>query len=208
MKVLPQFADLVVPSREELSVLIQGFGAVGTHAAVMLTNEEPLTRITGISDYSGYLYDTDGLPIAELIEMQGRHGLVAYPYYCQNLSGDHQVSTTFANHSDDLLRESAFCLVPAAPIANYLDVDDTSNPTVTVDHMGDWKMIVEGANTYSPFKQKQAARRRMERSVYWQKGVLIATDFLVNSGGVIYAAQEQLIKPPPELLIPEEILGK
>jgi glutamate dehydrogenase (NAD(P)+) len=47
----------------------------------------------------------------------------------------------------------------------------------------------------------------MERSVYWQKGVLIATDFLVNSGGVIYAAQERLLKPPDHLQIPLEMLG-
>ena len=47
----------------------------------------------------------------------------------------------------------------------------------------------------------------MERTVYWQKGVLIATDFLVNSGGVIFAAQEHLIKAPDQLKIPDEVLG-
>jgi len=47
----------------------------------------------------------------------------------------------------------------------------------------------------------------MERAVYWQRGVLIATDFLVNSGGVIYAAQEHLIKAPEHLKIPQEMLG-
>jgi valine dehydrogenase (NAD+) len=30
----------------------------------------------------------------------------------------------------------------------------------------------------------------MERMVYWQRGTLIATDFLVNSGGVIQVADE------------------
>jgi glutamate dehydrogenase (NAD(P)+) len=47
----------------------------------------------------------------------------------------------------------------------------------------------------------------MEREVYWQRGILIATDFLVNSGGVIYAAQEHLIKAPKELKIPKRMLG-
>ena len=79
-------------------------------------------------------------------------------------------------------------------MANYLDVEAASNPCMTVDRMGDWTLIVEGANTYSPAPERKAARRRMERTVYWQKGVLIATDFLVNSGGVIFAAQEQLIQ--------------
>jgi glutamate dehydrogenase (NAD(P)+) len=47
----------------------------------------------------------------------------------------------------------------------------------------------------------------MEQVVYRQKGVLIATDYLVNSGGVIFAAQEQILPTPPELHIPEAMLG-
>jgi glutamate dehydrogenase (NAD(P)+) len=78
---------------------------------------------------------------------------------------------------------------------------------MTVKRMGDWSMIVEGANTYSPDPQRRAARARMERVVYWQEGVVIASDFLVNSGGVIYAAQEHLIRTPDALRIPDELLG-
>jgi glutamate dehydrogenase (NAD(P)+) len=37
--------------------------------------------------------------------------------------------------------------------------------------------------------------------------VLIAKDFLVNSGGVIYAAHERMIPTPDDLLIPKDILG-
>jgi glutamate dehydrogenase (NAD(P)+) len=73
--------------------------------------------------------------------------------------------------------------------------------------MGDWQVIVEGANTYSPEPSRRAARLRMERSVYRERGVLIATDYLVNSGGVIYAAQEKLIRTPDHLRIPDEMLG-
>jgi len=47
----------------------------------------------------------------------------------------------------------------------------------------------------------------MERHVYRDKGVLIATDYLVNSGGVIYAAHERIIPTPDHLLIPRDILG-
>jgi glutamate dehydrogenase (NAD(P)+) len=47
----------------------------------------------------------------------------------------------------------------------------------------------------------------MERAVYRQRGVLIATDYLVNSGGVIFAAQEQLIKTPEHLSVPDTMLG-
>jgi len=47
----------------------------------------------------------------------------------------------------------------------------------------------------------------MERTVYRERGTLIATDYLVNSGGVIYAAQEHLIKTPAHLRIPNDMLG-
>jgi glutamate dehydrogenase (NAD(P)+) len=78
---------------------------------------------------------------------------------------------------------------------------------MTVDRMGRWRMIVEGANTYSPDPARKAARARMERAVYWQAGVLIATDYLVNSGGVIFAAQEYTIRTPEALRIPPAMLG-
>jgi glutamate dehydrogenase (NAD(P)+) len=68
-------------------------------------------------------------------------------------------------------------------------------------------MIVEGANTYSPDPKRKDARRRMERRVYQERGTLIATDFLVNSGGVIFAAHERSILTPAELRIPNELLG-
>jgi glutamate dehydrogenase (NAD(P)+) len=208
LKALPQFADLRPPGEEGLSVLIQGFGAVGAHAAKLLDEADYPARIVGVSDVSGYLYDEAGLPVSHLLEIQEREGLVAHPYYKAKLDGERFAPTKYANDCNDLLRESAYCLVPAAPIANYLDVDAASNPSMTVERMGKWTLIVEGANTYSPDPIRRACRSRMERAVYWQKGVLIATDFLVNSGGVIYAAQEQLIPAPDHLQIPAEFLGQ
>jgi glutamate dehydrogenase (NAD(P)+) len=207
LKVLPQFADIRLPDEEGFSVLIQGFGAVGTHVAKLLDEADYPAKVVGVSDVSGYLYDEDGLPVPELATMQAEEGTVAYPYYHQKLDGVRFAPTKYSNNSNDLLRESAYCLVPAAPIANYLDVDATSNPSMTVDRMGKWTMIVEGANTYSPDPARRACRCRMERTVYWQKGVLIATDFLVNSGGVIYAAQEKLIPAPEHLQFPAEFQG-
>jgi glutamate dehydrogenase (NAD(P)+) len=47
----------------------------------------------------------------------------------------------------------------------------------------------------------------MERAVYRHKGVMIANDYLVNSGGVIFAAQEHLIPTPAHLQIPAEFIG-
>jgi glutamate dehydrogenase (NAD(P)+) len=76
-----------------------------------------------------------------------------------------------------------------------------------VDRMGKWSVIIEGANTYSPDPNRKAARTRMEQIVYREKGVMIANDYLVNSGGVIFAAQEHIIKSPDHLQIPENMLG-
>jgi len=76
-----------------------------------------------------------------------------------------------------------------------------------VDQIGRWHVIIEGANTYSPDPERKAFRSRMERAVFRQMGVMIAPDYLVNSGGVIFAAQEQLIKTPEHLRFPDEIKG-
>jgi glutamate dehydrogenase/leucine dehydrogenase/CBS domain-containing protein len=211
LKVLPQFAKLRVPPHAEMTVLIQGFGAVGAHAARILCQGDPADapRVVGVSDENGYLYSQAGLPIGELLKYREEQGVITFPYFLDQLI-DVRVTnppTKFSNACNDLLRESAFCFVPAAPIANYLDVDAASNPSMTVDRMGKWAMIVEGANTYSPDPARKAARARMERAVYWQAGVLIATDYLVNSGGVIFAAQERMTKTPDGLRIPRAMLG-
>lgn len=209
LKVLPQFADLVVPENNRLTVLIQGFGSVGAHAARIFCERMPGVRVVGISDALGYLYDEDGLPSDQLFHMWQERGRVTRLYFNDVLLSDRWgVShTKYSSAPNDLLRESAFCLIPASPVANYLDVDASSGPAMTVDRMGKWAVIIEGANTYSPDRARRAARARTEREIYRQRGVLIATDYLVNSGGVIYAAQEHLIKTPGHLRIPGEILG-
>jgi glutamate dehydrogenase/leucine dehydrogenase/CBS domain-containing protein len=208
LKVLPQFANLQVPSVQNLTVLIQGFGAVGAHAARILLQRTPGVKVTGISDALGYLYDPDGLPIDRLFEDWQAHSLVTRPYFLAGIPAAQAASPVkYSSDPNDLLRESAFCLIPAAPIANYLDTEAASKPCITVDRRGQWAVIVEGANTYSPDPARKAARLRMERAVYRLGATLIATDYLVNSGGVIFAAQEHLIKTPASLRIPGEMLG-
>jgi glutamate dehydrogenase (NAD(P)+) len=146
--------------------------------------------------------------VTDLFQRWEEKGLVTRDFYHEKLASKHGPGgTKYSTDPDDLLRESAFCLIPAAPIAHYLDTDPITNPCMTVNHIGDWSVIVEGANTYSPDPDRQVLRSRMERAVYRGGGVLIATDYLVNSGGVIYAAQEHLIKTPGHLRIPEEMLG-
>jgi glutamate dehydrogenase (NAD(P)+) len=206
---LPQFEHLQVPEPQDLTVLIQGCGAVGAHAARFLCDWLPGAQVTGVSDENGYLYCQDGLPVNTIFEMWQECGPVSRQFFQDSLmdSGRGRPEIKYSNAPDDLLRESAFCLIPAAPVANYLDTDPGTQPSMLVEQMGRWNLIVEGANTYSPDPERKAARARMERAVYRQRGVLIATDYLVNSGGVIFAAQEQLIKTPDHLRFPDEILG-
>ena len=208
LRALNQFSGLQIPKAHDLTVIIQGFGAVGAHAARILCERIPGARIVGISDALGFLFDENGLPVDLLFKLWQEKGLVTQLYYREYLEpATRPIMHKYSNASNDLLRESAFCLIPAAPVANYLDVDSGSQPSITVEKMGRWSVIVEGANTYSPDPARKTARERLERVVYREKGVLIATDYLVNSGGVIFAAQERLIKTPVGLRIPDELLG-
>jgi glutamate dehydrogenase/leucine dehydrogenase/CBS domain-containing protein len=209
LHVLPQFSGISLPAENDLTALIQGFGAVGANAARALEQHIPNIRVIGISDITGYLYNPSGLPVNALFKVWQHKGAVAKNYFQDKLiklplANTH---TKYSSDPEDLLRESAFCFIPAAPIANYLDITDASNPSMTTDRMGRWGLIIEGANTYSPAPERKYARSRMEREVYRRRGTLIVTDYLVNSGGVIFAAQEQLIKTPDHLRIPDEILG-
>ncbi|MFX0007390.1 MAG: Glu/Leu/Phe/Val dehydrogenase dimerization domain-containing protein [Promethearchaeota archaeon] len=209
LRVLPQFAKLEIPEVESLTILIQGFGAVGAHAAHMLKERLPTAKVIGISDLEGYLYNESGLPIDELFTLWKENKLVTNLYFKnQILSEGYRHPTKFSTNANNLLLENAFCMIPAAPVFNYLCVRKSENPSMTVDRMGKWAVIIEGANTYSPDPNRKASRVRMEQIVYKEKGVMIANDYLVNSGGVIFAAQERILRTPDHLQIPEEFLGK
>jgi len=212
LKQLPQFKNMIIPKPSRMDVLIQGFGAVGAHVARVFHDYDPenCPIIKGISDENGYLLNSDGLPVKELFDMWKKFGAVTQKYFHDRfMHEDHPElkNMVFSNSPNNLLTESAFCLVPASPVFNYLDVDTTTNPSMTTGRMGTWQIIVEGANTYSPNLARKAERKRMERHVYRDKGVLIAADYLVNSGGVIYAAHERIVPTPDHLLIPGDILG-
>ncbi|MFX0037829.1 MAG: Glu/Leu/Phe/Val dehydrogenase dimerization domain-containing protein [Promethearchaeota archaeon] len=208
LRILHQFANLEIPNREDLKVLIQGFGAVGAHAARILKERLPVAKVVGISDLEGYLYNASGLPIEELFNLWKENKLVTNLYFkSQIISKGYKHPTKFSTNADNLLLENAFCFIPAAPIFNYLCVRSSENPSMTVDRMGKWSVIIEGANTYSPDPNRKAARIRMEQIVYREKGVMIANDYLVNSGGVIFAAQEHILRTPDHLQFPEEIIG-
>jgi glutamate dehydrogenase (NAD(P)+) len=209
LTVLAQFAALKVPAAAELTVTIQGFGAVGAHAGRLLRERLPEARVVGISDQDGYLFAPAGLPLEELYALWRQHGVVTGRFFQDRVfPGGRRHPVRYSSDADNLLRESAFCFIPASPAFNYLGVLPSEKCSMSVERMGVWSLIVEGANTYSPDPNRKAARTRMEQVVYRQKGVMIATDYLVNSGGVIFAAQEQVEPTPAGLRIPAEMLGR
>ncbi len=214
LRPLSQFRNVTAPSWKDVTVIVQGFGAVGANVARILWEEGGREgtgpKVIGVSDAAGYLYSASGLDVGLLLTIRGKNQIVSKPYFLAHpeILDSSEAILKFSSARDDLLRESAFALIPAAPQANYLDVDASSNPSMTIDKMGRWSLIIEGANTYSPAPRRKAARRRMERRVYQERGTLIAPDFLVNSGGVIFAAHERLIPTPEDLHIPADYLGK
>src|SRR6266508_5780738 len=58
-------------------VAIQGFGAVGRHAAVFLAERGAL--VVAVSDTSAAVYDPEGLDVAALVTFKGGHPLAEYP---------------------------------------------------------------------------------------------------------------------------------
>ncbi|MBF0442731.1 MAG: CBS domain-containing protein [Oligoflexales bacterium] len=215
LKVIPQFRNLVLPSGRDISVIVQGFGAVGAHTARLIRELFPQDRqpaLIGISDQGGSLYAPGGLPIDTLFGMWRDRKLVdnsVVRSFIKQMTDQNfwEGNYSFSSNCNELLREDAFCMIPAAPIPNYLGLDNSSNPSMTTDRMGSWRVIVEGANTYSPDPEKKLERNRLERLVYREKGILIVPDYLVNSGGVLYAAHELLIPTPTHLRFPDSIIG-
>jgi glutamate dehydrogenase (NAD(P)+) len=59
---------------EETSVIVQGFGNVGSNSAKLLW--EKGYRITGIGEYDGALYNPAGIDISELLEFKARTGSI------------------------------------------------------------------------------------------------------------------------------------
>jgi glutamate dehydrogenase/leucine dehydrogenase len=80
-------------------VAVQGFGAVGRHAALQL--EARGARVVCVSDSSGAVYDPDGLNLPELVDFTASHVIADY-------DGAKPIER------DDLLTIECDVLVPAA----------------------------------------------------------------------------------------------
>jgi glutamate dehydrogenase (NAD(P)+) len=85
---------------ESTTVIIQGFGNVGSNAAKLLW--EKGYKVIGIGEYDGALFNAGGIDISELLEHKARRGVI------------HGFAGAEAADKDDLLLRRCDILIPAA----------------------------------------------------------------------------------------------
>lgn len=121
---------------EELKVLIQGFGNVGSNVALLL--HEMGLKIVGISDAGGGLYNANGLDIQTLIDQKDSFGMVTsnYPNVMSN---------------EEFLVQPCDILVPAA-LENQITEENAADIKASI--------IVEAANgPTTPAAEEQLTAR-------------------------------------------------
>jgi glutamate dehydrogenase (NAD(P)+) len=141
-------------------VAIQGFGNVGSHAA--LTLHEMGARIVSVSDASGSLYHPEGLDIPRLVQQLHPNDHKKSLRDCQ----DCVAYVSMSESSDDALYQKVDILIPAALEAV---IQEHNAPRVQA------RLIVEGAN----FPVTPAADR-----ILGDQGCHVIPDILANAGGV------------------------
>ncbi|RUM24204.1 Glu/Leu/Phe/Val dehydrogenase [Rhizobium vallis] len=138
-----------------LSVVVQGFGNVGYHAAKFLS-EEDNAKIVALVERDGYITNPDGLPVEEVKRFQGLHGtILGFPG-----------ATSFASPSEGI-ELPCDILIPAA-MENAITAANASRIKA--------RLIAEGANGPVSF---EAERQLADR------GVVVLPDLFVNAGGVV-----------------------
>jgi len=138
---------------EDTTVVVQGVGNVGSHTARIMSDAG--TKVIGISDVSGGIFDPHGLPI-ESIFRDHTHGM---PLSDMNV-GDHVTN-------EELLTLECTVLIPAA-LAEQ----------ITVKNAGDLRcqILTEAANGPTTLEAD---------AILHDRNIFIIPDILANAGGVI-----------------------
>jgi glutamate dehydrogenase (NAD(P)+) len=137
------------------TAIVQGFGNVGSHAAMGLAARG--VRLIGVSDHSAAYYDPKGLDVRALVDHAGRTGeLVGY-------------SSEAAIDPRALIEQPCDVLAPCA-VERVIDAD--------VARRLRCRVLAEGANGPTT---PEADRVLAERN----DGIFVIPDILCNAGGVI-----------------------
>ena len=142
----------------DLTVSIQGLGAVGAAAAKRLS--ELGATVVAVSTSQGALHDPDGLDVPALLALRQEHGDACVSH----------AATGRPLPAGAELTVDADVLVPAA-LQDVIDGDLAARLPA--------RIVVEGANLPSS-AQAQA--------VLLDRGVAVVPDFIANAGGVVAAA--------------------
>jgi len=148
------------------SVAIQGFGNVGSHAALFLY--EMGAKIVAISDHTGGIYSENGLPVERMYELQNSsEKYIPINDMVDKLGIDGQRIT-----NEELLTLDVDILVPAA-LENQITGEIA--PKVKA------RYIIEGANGPTTPEADE---------ILFSKGVKVVPDILANAGGVVVSYLE------------------
>jgi glutamate dehydrogenase (NAD(P)+) len=170
-KVLKPLLDLtnsLGTKNNDIKVIIQGFGNVGSFAAKFLNDLG--IKVIGVSDVSGFVFDENGLDIPQLMnDMKDKFRL-------SDLLDNNQQQEQQQQYRYDLLEKDEIFNVDAdifIPAALTGVINDNTAPKLLNHNV---KMIVEAANIPTiPSADEYLVNNN----------ILIIPDFLANAGGVI-----------------------
>ncbi len=136
------------------TVAVQGFGNVGSNAALLLADRG--TKVVAISDITGAYYNSNGIDIEKANEYRlNNRGTL------DNFTGAEKLDS-----ADELMMLDVDVLVPAA-LENVITKHNADRIKA--------KLIVEGANGPTSAKADD---------IIAKKGIVVVPDILANAGGV------------------------
>jgi len=151
--------------RNDIKVVIQGFGNVGSFTAKFLNDMG--IKVVGVSDVSGFVFDENGLDIPRLMsDMKEKSKLGdLLDSSQQNLQDPYHILD-----KDEIFNVNSDIFIPAALTGV---INDKTAPKLLKNNV---KIVVEGANIPTTTSADQ---------YLVDNNILIIPDFLANSGGVI-----------------------
>jgi glutamate dehydrogenase (NAD(P)+) len=144
------------------TIVIQGLGNVGSFAG-LICQQEGDSKIIGVSEYEGAIYNPNGIDVAALIKFRKETGsILGFP------------GTKTLKDRNDALELDCDILIPAA-LENQINSDNA--------HKIKAKIIAEAAN--GPVTSTA-------EDVLTKNGILVIPDMYINAGGVTVSYFEWL----------------
>lgn len=138
---------------QPVRVVIQGFGNVGSHTALKLKDMD--IKVVAVSDASGGIYNPEGLPVEELVNITRQKGIVSE-------FGDGDKVT-----NEELLKLECEILIPAA-LGRVITKENAQELRC--------KMVVEAANGPTTGEADD---------ILGERNIPVIPDIVANAGGLI-----------------------